>query len=138
MGDVQGFAEITDGDTIKISGTRIRFHGIDAPEIDQPCWIDKRQYQCGVEAKAFLNQIINNQTVTCITLSTDQYGRKVARCYNYKNEDIEERMVSAGMATAYTYYSYDYILEEVQARWNATDIWAGDFENPYDYRRNNR
>lgn len=138
MGDIRGHAVITDGDTIKINGERIRFHGIDAPELNQPCWLDGRQYRCGVEARAFLNTIINNQIVTCKTLSTDQYGRKVARCYNYKNEDIEARMVLAGMATAYTYYSYDYIMEELQARWNDTGIWAGDFEDPYDYRRNTR
>ena len=134
-GDVRGSAIITDGDTIKINGTRIRFHGIDAPEIDQQCWIEGRSYMCGVEAKAYLNTIINNQTVNCVTESTDQYGRKVAQCYNYKNEDIEALMVSAGMAVAYTYYSYDYIIEEVQARLNDTGIWVGEFENPYDFRR---
>ena len=61
--DIVGQAIVTDGDTIKISGTRIRFHGIDAPELDQPCWIDGRQYMCGVEARSYLNHIINNQEV---------------------------------------------------------------------------
>ncbi|MEZ5758264.1 MAG: thermonuclease family protein [Emcibacteraceae bacterium] len=136
VGDIRGYAVITDGDTIKINGELIRFHGIDAPEIDQPCWVESRRYQCGIEARAYLNTIINNQIVNCFTLSTDQYGRIVARCYNHKNEDIEAQMVIAGMATAYTYYSYDYLMEELQARWNGTGIWTGEFENPYDYRRN--
>ncbi len=133
-GDIRGYAEITDGDTIKINGERIRFHGIDAPEIDQPCTKEGRKYQCGVEAKAYLNTIINNQIVTCITESTDRYGRTIAQCYNYLNEDIEASMVSAGMAVAYTYYSYDYVIEETQARIANVGIWAGEFENPYDYR----
>lgn len=138
QGDISGYAMITDGDTIKINGTRVRFHGIDAPEIDQTCWIDGRRYSCGIEAKAFLSHIINNQPVNCFTENTDQYGRKIAQCYNYKNEDIEAQMVSAGMAVAYTYYSYDYIVEETYARVNGTGFWAGDFENPYDYRRSKR
>lgn len=136
-GDIVGQAVITDGDTIKINGIRIRFHGIDAPELNQPCWMDGRQYQCGIEAKAYLNHIVNNQTVVCQTESTDQYGRKVAKCFNYQNEDIEALMVSAGMAVAYYYYSYDYALEELEARYNERGIWAGDFENPYDFRSDN-
>jgi len=135
VGDVQGHAVVTDGDTLKVNGTRIRFHGIDAPELNQPCWIENRQYQCGVEARAYLSHIINNQAVNCFTQTTDQYGRKIAQCYNYKNEDIEALMVSAGMAVAYTYYSYDYIIEEIQARINNEGIWAGEFQNPYNYRQ---
>ena len=136
--DIVGQAIVTDGDTIKISGTRIRFHGIDAPELDQPCWIDGRQYMCGVEARSYLNHIINNQEVMCQTQSTDQYGRKVATCYNYKNEDIESLMVSAGMATAYSYSSYDYLIEEMSARFDNRGIWAGEFKEPYEFRQSKR
>ena len=35
--DVTGKAYVTDGDTIKISGTKIRLHGIDALEAKQKC-----------------------------------------------------------------------------------------------------
>ena len=34
---IKGIAEVVDGDTIKIDGTRIRLFGIDAPEKDQTC-----------------------------------------------------------------------------------------------------
>jgi len=38
--DITGPAAVTDGDTIKIDGQRIRIHGIDAPEAKQTCaWI---------------------------------------------------------------------------------------------------
>ena len=33
LADITGPAIVTDGDTIKIDGQRIRIHGIDAPEI---------------------------------------------------------------------------------------------------------
>lgn len=132
---IYGIARIIDGDTIAINRTRIRFHGIDAPEINQSCWQDGFEYQCGQKAKNHLTSIINGNPVTCQTQNTDRYGRKIAKCFNSNNEDIEALMVSAGMAVAYTYYSKDYVVEEMTARLNNRGIWAGEFENPYDYRR---
>ena len=35
--DITGTASVIDGDTIDIHGTRIRLHGIDAPESRQTC-----------------------------------------------------------------------------------------------------
>tara|TARA_R110002096_G_scaffold436036_1_gene665725 strand:- start:460 stop:1044 length:585 start_codon:yes stop_codon:yes gene_type:complete len=137
QGNIKGFAEITDGDTIKINGRRIRFHGADAPEINQPCEIEGRQYQCGVEAKAYLNHIINNQTVTCQTISEDQYGRDIAKCYNYKNINLGAEMVLNGHAVAYTYYSWDYVIEEAKARYYNVGIWRGTFIDPYEFRNQN-
>ena len=34
---ISGIAKVTDGDTIKIEGKKIRFFGIDAPEKKQKC-----------------------------------------------------------------------------------------------------
>ena len=50
LGDdlIFGKAYITDGDTIKINGQKIRLHGIDTPEIEQYCLNQKmEQYLCG-------------------------------------------------------------------------------------------
>ena len=38
--DVTGKPRIVDGDTIHIGKTKIRFHGIDAPESKQKCTAD--------------------------------------------------------------------------------------------------
>ena len=35
IADISGPAMVTDGDSLKIDGQRIRIHGIDAPEIKQ-------------------------------------------------------------------------------------------------------
>ena len=137
-GDIKGYAVVTDGDTIKINGIRIRFHGIDAPEIDQPCWRGNIQYQCGKVAKDYLSRLINNEPVTCQTLSIDKYGRKIAKCYNYKNQDIEALMVSSGMATAYLYYSQDYARHQEVAKKEKFGIWAGRFQEPYEFRKGKR
>ncbi len=50
LGDIIGTASVTDGDTIKIHGERIRLHGIDAPESRQLCTLNGKPWMCGKEA----------------------------------------------------------------------------------------
>ena len=45
--DVSGVARVTDGDTIKIEGIKIRLHGIDAPERKQTCEKNGGVWRCG-------------------------------------------------------------------------------------------
>ncbi|MCS6855826.1 MAG: hypothetical protein NZ523_13890, partial [Elioraea sp.] len=60
VGDVdatfQGSALVQDGDTLTIAGTRIRLHGVDAPELDQTCLRDGLPWPCGREAAFALAQ----------------------------------------------------------------------------------
>ena len=50
--DVTGKARVVDGDTIHIGKTKIRLHGIDAPEMKQTCRTSKGKEQlCGQLAK---------------------------------------------------------------------------------------
>ena len=53
---ISGIAKVTDGDTIRIKGKKIRFFGIDAPEKKQKCkkpWLTisfisfTKDYPCG-------------------------------------------------------------------------------------------
>ena len=46
--------KITDGDTIKINGEKIRFSGIDTPELKQTCMKDGIKNSCGIKAKKIL------------------------------------------------------------------------------------
>ena len=46
--------KIIDGDTIRINGEKIRFSGIDAPELKQTCSIDGIKNLCGIIAKKIL------------------------------------------------------------------------------------
>ena len=47
-GKITGTASVIDSDTLEIYGQRIRLHGIDAPESQQPCFMEGTPWQCGV------------------------------------------------------------------------------------------
>ena len=47
---LEGFAGVSDGDSLVISGTRIRLIGLDAPEGRQYCTRSGRQWACGEAA----------------------------------------------------------------------------------------
>ena len=38
--DLSGRARVIDGDTLDVGGTRVRLHGVDAPEAGQSCFTD--------------------------------------------------------------------------------------------------
>ncbi|WP_417625193.1 thermonuclease family protein [Paremcibacter congregatus] len=137
-GDISGRAFVIDGDTVKVNHSRIRLHGIDAPELKQSCWNNDTQYRCGQKAKSYLKRLTDNQTVVCKTINKDQYGRDVAKCFNDKGIDINAAMVASGHAIAYLYYSQDYLAQQVEAKSQKLGIWAGRFTEPYLFRKQNK
>ena len=72
---------VTDGDTIRIGEERIRFSGIDAPEMKQNCIYQEIEFNCGEFSKNLLIEKIADQEVSCIRESKDQYGRTLAECF---------------------------------------------------------
>ncbi len=65
-GEITGKPRITDGDTIRIGKTRIRLHGIDAPESKQSCRDGEgEKWACGKEATFRLANLIGKNWVTC-------------------------------------------------------------------------
>ena len=42
--------KIIDGDTIVLNGEKIRFEGIDTPELKQTCLKDNEEVKCGMSA----------------------------------------------------------------------------------------
>ena len=45
-----GEAKIIDGDTIHINKKKIRLHGIDAPEKNQTCILETKEWLCGKQS----------------------------------------------------------------------------------------
>ena len=54
--------KVVDGDTIVLNGEKIRFSGIDTPELKQTCMNGDKKVFCGKLAKMFLIKKIGNQT----------------------------------------------------------------------------
>ena len=136
--DITGPARVIDGDTIDISGQRIRLHGIDAPESKQRCRAGRSEIECGREATKALRRIIARESVTCEERDVDRYGRIVAVCLNSDREDINAAMVAQGWALAYRQFSDDYVDQEGEAREAGLGMWRGRFVAPWDWRRGDR
>jgi endonuclease YncB( thermonuclease family) len=132
---VTGKPRIIDGDSLEIEGTRIRLHGIDAPEAKQTCQRDGIDWLCGQEASKALRDYVGDYELRCERLDTDRYGRMVARCFMPDGTDIGEWMVSSGWALAYRRYSNDYVDEEADAKTAERGLWAGEFIEPWMWRR---
>lgn len=130
---LRGPAEVTDGDSLSISGLQVRLFGIDAPELDQQCFDNGATVACGEMAKAKLASLIGDDPLSCLRKSTDVHGRMVAVC-RISGIDIGQAMVEAGWATAYRRYSQDYLAAEQRARSGKSGLWQWDFENPELYR----
>ena len=66
LADITGKPRIVDGDTIHIGDTKIRLHGIDAPEMKQTCRTSEgKEQMCVVLAKQALERLVKGQDVTC-------------------------------------------------------------------------
>ena len=128
--------EITDGDTIKINGERIRFSGIDTPELKQVCFKDGAKNLCGIKAKEILADKIANNKVNCLSEGKDQYKRTLAECF-VNDESLSSYLVRSGYAFAYRKYSNKFIKDEDYARMKKIGMWSMEFEYPWDYRKNN-
>ena len=128
--------KIVDGDTIHLNGKKIRFTGIDTPELRQTCIKKGIKDFCGLTAKKILTDKIANNTVKCIIEGKDQYKRTLAECF-VNNESLSRYLVRSGYAFAYRRYSIKFVSDEDFARINKTGMWAMEFDYPWDYRKKN-
>jgi len=128
--------KITDGDTIKINGEKIRFSGIDTPELNQTCVKEGVKNSCGLTAKQILIDKIIDNKVKCIKEGKDRYKRILAECF-VNNESLSRYLVRSGYAFAYRKYSKKFIIDEDYARANKLGMWSMEFEYPWDFRRSN-
>jgi endonuclease YncB( thermonuclease family) len=113
---------VIDGDTIDVllaSGRiRVRLHGIDAPEGNQPG---------GAAASAWLRQQLRDEQVLLEPVSQDQYDRLVA-VVHLQERNINRELVSQGHAWAYRRYMRRSDRElcslEYRARRGRAGLWA--------------
>lgn len=131
-GDLTGrVADVHDGDTLTLNGSRVRIWGIDAPELKQKCGGSA----CGVVARDALRALVRGRVVTCVQKDRDRYQRVVAACA-VGGRDLGEQMVRSGNALDYRRYSKGrYRQAERDAEARRAGIWSGRFVAPWDWRR---
>lgn len=126
--------KIVDGDTIKIGNEKIRFAGIDAPELKQICFKNKKKILCGVLVKNALQKKIGKKIPKCIRQGKDIYKRTLAECF-INGKSLSKFLVSKGYAFAYRKYSRKFVNDENFARNNKLGLWSMKFIFPWEFRR---
>ena len=129
-----GNLKVVDGDTIVLNGEKIRFSGIDTPELKQTCLKDDQKVDCGMTAKILLVKKIGNNTPECIREGKDAYKRTLAECF-VNGESLSVFLVRSGYAFAYRKYSDKFIKDEEFAKENKLGMWAMTFQYPWDFRK---
>ena len=125
---------VVDGDTIHLNGEKIRFTGIDTPELKQTCIKEGIIDSCGVTAKEILIEKIADNKIECISEGKDQYKRTLAECF-VNNVSLSSYLVRRGYAFAYRKYSKKFIADEDYAKVNQIGMWSMEFDYPWDYRK---
>ena len=127
---------VIDGDTIRLGDVKIRFSGIDAPEINQTCVASEGKVACGKISRDLLIEKVTNNKISCTDEGKDFYGRVLGECF-VNGESLSAYLVREGFAFAYRKYSNKYIEDEEYAKFNKLGMWSMKFQYPWDYRKNN-
>ena len=121
---------IVDGDTVYMKGgTKVRFHGIDTPERDQPY---------GKQATRNLDKLIGG-TVFVVENDIDRYGRLVGTLYTPEGVNVNLEMVCNGSAWWYSRYAKNNRAMagcQDEAKEVGLGLWADDDPMPpWEWRR---
>ena len=146
---VSGIPRIIDGDTVEVSGKRVRLLGIDAPELKQFCTNTSTMsnFPCGSIAKNALIKKVGAMPMVCaVQEKTDVYGRLLGYCGTRVDastlasrpaSSLNAWMVRSGNALAYRQYSTAFVEQEEAARKSKQGLWAKNvkFEVPWEWRK---
>lgn len=152
--ELNGPAEVIDGNSIAIGGRAVRLFGIDAPDEDQTCRRAGQAWRCGQDAGWALAEEIERHWVLCDTRpdaaeapgapDTPAPGAPAAAapepavravCYlDGRRIDLNAWMVEQGWALA-DRRSSAYLAQEQAAQRAGRGLWSGTFEPPWQWRR---
>lgn len=131
---VSGMIHVIDGDTFDVGQTRVRLHGIDAPENTQTCiGNDGLDWACGAWVSDQVRAGFQGAKARCETVDIDRYGRAVARCFVGKT-DVGRQLVQNGWAFAYRKYSTAYVGDEKVSMHQKAGLHASRLQSPADFR----
>ncbi len=126
---------VPDGDTVVVVADgialRVRLHGIDAPELDQP-W--------GPESRDALAALVLGRRLILDVLDLDRYGRTVGILHGGDpRRSVNKEMVERGMAYNWPRYGMLYGGNNAQrrARSKRVGLWErfGGHVRPWSHRR---
>jgi endonuclease YncB( thermonuclease family) len=133
--EVGGLTQVIDGDSLRVGGDEVRLEGIDAPEGRQTCLRGQVSWPCGKEARAALERLVRQGTVTCRSSARDQHGRLLGTCRAGETE-INATLVAQGWAVASGRgVNAPYLREQRSAEEKKLGIWQGTFTWPREWRR---
>jgi endonuclease YncB( thermonuclease family) len=138
---------VHDGDTLTLSGERIRLFGIDAPELAQMCrrGVVINCVPCGKDAQKTLEKIASEggDHIICEPRGRS-WNRTVARCARGE-VDLALSMLESGHAIVSGNYIRErdpirarYYDAEARARRFKLGIWSGTFISPDRWRKGDR
>ncbi|MFH1724510.1 MAG: thermonuclease family protein [Elusimicrobiota bacterium] len=127
---------VHDGDIIEVmrkgKAVRVRLHGIDCPEKDQPF---------GTAAKKSMSELVFGKTVLVVVYDTDHYGRLVGEVFK-DHRSVNAALVEAGLAWWYRRYAPDdkeLGRLEAEARKEKRGLWAEEKAlPPWEFRSKGR
>lgn len=127
-----GRATAINGDSILISGERVRLWAVDAPEPEQLCWLGDQSFRCGADATHWLAEFLAGKNIIC-EMKTYDGQRSVAAC-RAAGQDVGRELVRAGWALSFSRYGLDYVSAESEARAKHRGMWNATFSPPWDWR----
>lgn len=107
---------IVDGDSLYVENKKLRLWGVDAP--------DKDEFGYN-EARKKLQEIVQDQTVTCTCKDTDRHGRSMVLCTLQNGDDVGKILIESGWALDYRRHTSGYYEKaEDKAREAKRGLWA--------------
>lgn len=118
---VSGLGRALDAERIKVGDTELRLFGVVIPPANAPH---------GTEARAALEKLLLNETVTCRVQERDKAWRLLASCKTDKHNDLSQVMLQEGWAVvargavADTNFADLYLAAESKAQLQRLGMWA--------------
>ena len=136
QGQIKGKADVIKGNIIEIEQQKIQLYGIDAPELEQLCYVKGKPWQCGLTAKQKLAEKIAEKSLTCLVREQKKDLIPLAECFVGK-QNLNAWLVEQGWAIADRQHSRSFISHEILAQRNHKGIYQSEFLKPSLWREIN-
>ena len=136
QGQIKGQANVIKGNMIEIEEQKIQLYGIDAPELEQLCYVKGQPWQCGLTAKQKLANKIVDKSLTCRIKEQENEQIPLAECF-IGRQNLNAWLVEQGWAIADRQTSRSFISHEILAQRNHKGIYGSQFLKPSLWREIN-